>query len=176
MEGELGLSVAESGEVQGPGKLPAVPTFVSFLLVGAAAFVVTEVALFLAYDTSLLWFLPAKDEEAGIWFLEHPDIRLLIASVISVEAAIAFKFFAYEHWTFRERQRRGPMALRFLQLNGASALGALVTVATVNLLTPLLGLSPYISTPAGVLVSFMLNWVFSAHWIWPKHDHQTQGA
>jgi putative flippase GtrA len=94
----------------------------------------------------------------------------LIASVLSVEAAIAYKFFAYERWTFRDRPRRGPLAWRFVQLNTASGLGAVVTIGTVNVLTPVLGLSPYVSTVAGVLAAFMLNWVFSSHFIWRKHD------
>ncbi len=150
-------------------------TFFSFLVVGLLAFVVNEVALFLVYDTPLFWFLPDKEVEAGIAGVEHPDIRLFVASVLSVEAAIAFKFFAYEHWTFADRPRRGNIFWRFIQLNGASILGTIVTVATVNLLTPLLGISPYISTPIGVLAAFMLNWFFSNHLIWRAHK-QAPGA
>ena len=150
-------------------------TFLSFLVVGGMAFIVTEVMLFLAYDSPLLWFLPEKDTEFGITGVEHPDIRLLIASALAVEIAIVFKFFAYENWTFRDRQRPASLPVRFLQLNAASLLGAAVTVAVVNVLTPVLGLSPYVSTPAGVLVAFMLNWVASSNVIWPEHD-QTGSA
>lgn len=145
-------------------------TFASFLVVGGMAFIVTEVMLYLAYDSPLLWFLPEKDTEFGVGGIEHPDIRLLIASALAVEIAIAFKFLAYENWTFRDRQRPASLPVRFLQLNAASMLGAAVTVAVVNVLTPVLGLSPYISTPAGVLVAFMLNWVASSHVIWPEHE------
>lgn len=145
-------------------------TFLSFLIVGGLAFIVTEVMLFLAYDSPLLWFLPEKDTEFGLGGIEHPDIRLLIASALAVEIAIAFKFLAYENWTFRDRQRPASLPVRFIQLNAASLVGAAVTVAVVNVLTPALGLSPYISTPAGVLTAFMLNWVASSHLIWPKHE------
>ena len=145
-------------------------TFLSFLVVGGMAFIVTEVMLYLAYDSPLLWFLPDQDTKFGIGGIEHPDIRLLIASALAVEIAIVFKFIAYEYWTFRDRQRPATLPVRFLQLNGASLLGAAITVAVVNVLTPVLGLSPYVSTPAGVLVAFMLNWVASSHVIWPEHE------
>jgi putative flippase GtrA len=154
----------------GPRFLGVPRTFVSFLAVGGMAFIVTEVMLFIAYDSPLLWFLPEKDTEFGIGGIEHPDVRLLIASALAVEIAIAFKFFAYEYWTFRDRQRPATLPVRFFQLNAASLLGAGVTVAVVNVLTPVLGLSPYVSTPAGVLVAFMLNWVASSHVIWPEHQ------
>jgi putative flippase GtrA len=144
-------------------------TFLSFLAVGGMAFVVTEAMLFLAYDAPLFWFLPEKDTQFGIGPIEHPDVRLLIASVVAVETAIAFKFFAYEHWTFRDRPRHASMPVRFVQLNVASLLGTAVTLAVVNVLTPALGISPYISTPIGVLVAFMLNWVASSHLIWREH-------
>jgi len=137
------------------------------------AFIVMEVMLFLAYDAPLLWFLPEKDTEFGVRPIEHPDIRLLIASALAVEIAIAFKFLAYENWTFRHRKRPASLPVRFLQLNASSLLGAAVTVAVVNVLTPVLGLSPYVSTPAGVLAAFMLNWVASSHVIWPEHEPES---
>jgi putative flippase GtrA len=149
-------------------------TFASFLIVGGMAFIVTEIMLFLIYDTPVLWFLPEKDTEFGISGLDHPDIRLLIASVLAVEIAIVFKFLAYEHWTFRERQKPASLPVRFIQLNVASLLGAVVTVAVVNVLTPVIGISPYISTPIGVLTAFMLNWVASSHVIWPEHESEKQ--
>ena len=143
------------------------------------AFVVTEVALYLIYGhppasflpdlSGLFWFLPDKDTHFGIEPFEHPDIRLLIASALAVETAIAFKFLAYERWTFRDRPRHARLPVRFLQLNVASMLGTGVTLAVVNVLTPLLDISPYITTPIGVLAAFMLNWVASSHLIWREH-------
>ena len=144
-------------------------TFASFLIVGATAFFVNLIALFLLYDTSAFWFLPDKEADWGLAGVEHPDIRLLIASVVAVEVAIAWKFVLYEHWTFSDRPRRGNIVWRFVQLNIASALATFVTLATVNVLTPLLGIVPYITTAIGVLVAFMLNWVFSNHFIWRAH-------
>jgi putative flippase GtrA len=174
------LSVAQTKEAPPAAKETrdsGVPlTFLRFLVVGAIAFFVTEAALFVAYDTPLLWFLPGHDTEWGLLGLEHPDIRLLLATMIAVETAIIFKYFAYETWAFRDRARpAGPIG-RFLQLNVASALGAGVTVLTVNILTPLLGVLPYIATVAGVLAAFMVNWLASAHIIWPEHKRAPEGG
>jgi putative flippase GtrA len=143
-------------------------TFFSFLVVGASAFVVNLVALYLAYDANLLWFLPDKDVEWNIAGVK-PEARLFIASVIAVEVAIAWKFVLYEHWTFSDRPRRGNILWRFFQLNVASFVATVVTIATINILTPLLGIVPYISTAIGVLFAFMINWVFSNHLIWREH-------
>jgi putative flippase GtrA len=142
--------------------------FASFLIVGASAFLVTELSLFVLYGddgNGLLSFLPGKTDLLGV----EPDVHLLIASTIAVEIAIAWKFVLYEKWTFADRPRRGNILWRFLQLNVASALATVVTIATINILTPLLGISPYLSTPIGVLVAFMINWLFSNHFIWREH-------
>jgi putative flippase GtrA len=177
------MSLADATQAESQAaQAPAVPerrlfglpfTFASFLVVGASAFVVNEVALFLAYDSGILWFMPDKDAEWNIAGLK-PEARLFIASVIAVEVAIAWKFFLYEHWTFADRPRRGNIVWRFLQLNATSFVATVVTVATVNILTPLLGISPYVSTPIGVLAAFTLNWVFSNHFIW--REHPTEAA
>jgi putative flippase GtrA len=143
--------------------------FASFLIVGATAFVVTEATLFVLYGddgNGLLSFLPM---ERDVLFVK-PDIHLLVASIVAVEVAIAWKFFLYERWTFADRPRRGNILWRFLQLNAASFLATLVTIATINILTPLLGISPYVSTSIGVVVAFMINWVFSNHFIWRRHE------
>jgi putative flippase GtrA len=172
------MSLADTTDTASPSAEPVATTdrrlfglpfaFASFLVVGATAFVVNEVALFLVYDTGLLWFLPDKDVEWNIAGVK-PEARLFIASVIAVEIAIAWKFLLYENWTFADRPRRGNIVWRFLQLNLASALATVITIATINLLTPLLGISPYVSTPIGVLLAFMVNWVFSNHFIWRAH-------
>jgi putative flippase GtrA len=146
--------------------------FASFLVVGASAFVVTEATLFLLYGddgNGLLSFLPMETDLLVV----NPDLHLLIASAVAVEVAIAWKFVLYEHWTFADRPRRGNILWRFLQLNAASFLATVVTIATINILTPLLGISPYLSTPIGVLFAFMINWLFSNHFIWREHEHSS---
>jgi putative flippase GtrA len=145
------------------------PTFISFLVVGATAFIVTEGALFVFYGedgNGIFSFLPKETDLR----LVKPDLHLLIATSLAVEIAIAWKFLLYERWTFSDRPRRGRLPWRFLQLNAASLVGTVVTIATVNILTPLFDISPYLTTPIGVLAAFMLNWLFSNHYIWRKHS------
>ena len=143
------------------------PAFVKFLAVGAAAYAVNQVALLLLYDGGALPLLPAKDSRLDFALFTHPDSRLLLASVLAVEVTIVFKFFALEHWTFRDRERRGWMPLRFLRFNAACALPPAITVGTVNTLTPIFGISPYISNTIGTLLGFAVNYAISAYIIWP---------
>jgi putative flippase GtrA len=172
------MSLADATETESPNaaaspaerRILGIPfTFFSFLVVGASAFVVTEAGLFVLYGVDgngLFSFLPREADLVVI----NPDLHLLIASIIAVEVAIAWKFVLYEHWTFADRPRRGNIIWRFLQLNAASFLATVVTIATINLLTPLLGISPYLTTPIGVLFAFMINWLFSNHFIWREHE------
>ncbi len=142
--------------------------FARFVAVGAAAFVVNQAALFLFYDSPVSLFLPGKDAELNLWFFTHPDSRLLVASLLAVELSIAFKFASNEWWTFWHRQRRGWMLTRFVQFNASCIASSLVTVATVNVMTPLLDISPYVSNAIGVLGGFAFNWMTSVM-IWPGH-------
>ncbi|HUF54557.1 MAG TPA: GtrA family protein [Dehalococcoidia bacterium] len=146
-------------------RLPFSPEFVKFLVVGGIAFWINVAGLSLFYD--ILPVLPAKDTDADFGFFTHPDIRLLIASIIAVEFAVIFKFFALERWTFRNRPRRGWMPYRFLKFNLSAILSPAIVVVTVNVLTPVFGISPYISTAIGTIIGFMANYLFSAYIIWP---------
>lgn len=160
---------AHSGSLPPIDRLAALlrvsPAFLRFVLVGGVAFVINQAALFLLYD--VLPVLPAHDREFNFGLFTHPDIRLLLASVLAVELAIVFKFYALENWTFRDRARRGWGPYRFLQFNASCVLSPAIVVATVNVLTPVFGISPYISATAGTLAGFLANWAFSAYIIWP---------
>ena len=146
-------------------RLPISPEFLKFLLVGGIAFVINQAALLLLYD--VLPILPARDSDFDFGLFTHPDIRLLLASALAVEVAIVFKFYALEHWTFRSRPRRGWGPVRFLQFNVTSIVGPIIIVSTVNVLTPVFGISPYVSLSIGTLAGFLANWAFSAYLIWP---------
>ena len=148
--------------------------FIKFLFVGGIAFFVNEIALLLLYD--VLPILPTKDRDFDFWLFTHPDIRLLLASAFAVECAVVFKFFALEHWTFRDRPRRGWRVYRFLQFNGSAILSPVIVIGTVNVLTPVFGISPYISTMVGTIAGFMVNWLFSAYLIWPHERTGETGA
>ena len=155
-------------------RLPVSPEFLRFLLVGGIVFVINQAALLLLYD--VLPVLPARDSDFDFGLFTHPDIRLLLASALAVEVAIIVKFFALENWTFRDRPRRGWVPFRFLRFNATSIVGPIIVVATVNVLTPVFGISPYISLSIGVLAGFLANWAFSAYLIWPLARSETSAA
>jgi len=152
------------------GRFGLSPEFVKFLLVGAAAAVVNYVALYLLYDAPLFGFLPGKDAEVDLAFVTHPNARLLIASPISVEVAILFKFVWSEGWIFRRRRAEGALWARMVHFNVSAAASAVLTVSVANVLTPVFGITPYISTAIGVLCGFMLNWLWSAKLVWPERS------
>ena len=149
-------------------RLPLPATFVKFLIVGGIAYLINQFMLFLLYDSPVFWFLPAKDTEVSLGLFSHPDIRLLISSVLAVEVAIVFQFNSHERWTFKDRERKGWGPFRFLKFNVTSAASPIIVVVTVNTLTPLFGISPYISNTIGIGVGFMWNWMWNTLVIWPQ--------
>ena len=105
----------------------------------------------------------------------EPDISLLIASIIAVELSIVFKFYALQSWAFPDRARKGHYIARFVKFNGSCLVAQVITVAAINIITPVFNVSPYISNTFGTLAAFMVNWGFSAYIIWPHH-HRPSGA
>ena len=147
-------------------------TLVKFMIVGGIAYLINQSVLFLLYDTSLFWFMPAKDTAAGFLLFTHPDIRLLLASILAVEVAIIFQFNSHERWTFRDRVRQGRGLFRFLKFNLTSVGSPIIIVVTVNTLTPMFGISPYISNTIGVLGGVTLNWTMNTLVIWPRQQRR----
>ena len=147
-------------------------TLFKFLIVGGIAYLINQFALFLLYDTSLFWFLPAKDTAAGFLLFTHPDVRLLLASILAVEVAIVFQFNAHERWTFRDRGRQGWGLFRFLKFNLTSSGSPIIIVVTVNTLTPMFGISPYISNTIGILFGVTWNWTMNNLVIWPQRQER----
>ena len=151
-------------------RLSLPPTLVKFLIVGGIAYLINQFALFLLYDSPIFWFLPAQDTEANLWLFTHPDVRLLISSVLAVEAAIIFQFSSHERWTFRDRPREGWGLLRFLKFNLTSAGSPIIAVVTINTLTPLFGISPYLSNTIGIAAGIAWNWTWNTLVIWPQQQ------
>jgi putative flippase GtrA len=143
-------------------------TLIKFVMVGGFAFIVYQVFLFLLYDSPLFWFLPEKDTDADLVFFNHPDIRLLISSIVAVELAIVFQFNSHERWTFRRRPRDSWVLPRFIKFNVSSIVSPIIIVITTNVLTLTLDLSPYISGFVGVLIGFVWNWTMTSLVIWPQ--------
>ncbi len=146
-------------------RLPVSQALARFLVVGVFAYVVNQAVLFLLYD--VLPVIPGKHSDVDFGLVTHPDARLLIASIIAVEAAIMFKFWAHEGWTFRHRPQAGSVPSRFVGFNASCLMGAIAIVLVVNIVTPVLDLSPYISNSIGAVAGVVANWVFSAYLIWP---------
>lgn len=164
---DQGLLKAATATVR---RLPLGTTFVKFLIVGSIGYLVNQFALFLLYDSPLFWFLPAKDTGLNFGLFTHPDIRLLISSVLAVETAIVVQFNSHERWTFRDRHHKGWVLLRFLRFNLTSAVSPIIVVVTVNTLTPLFGLSPYISNTIGIAAGVTWNWTWNTLVIWPRQE------
>lgn len=141
--------------------------FLKFVFVGAIAFAVNQAALYVFYDSPLASVLPSKGAEIDLGLIS-PAARLLIASALAVEVAIVFKFVWSEGWIFRDRRSEGGVGRRFIHFNVSCAASAALTIAVTNVLTPVFGVSPYISTAVGVLCGFMLNWIWAARLVWPE--------
>jgi len=149
-------------------------TFIKFLVVGGFGFIINQTMLFLLYDSPLFWFLPGKDTHVDFGLFTHPDIRLLISSILAVEVAIVFQFNSHERWTFRHRPRHGWIVFRFIKFNASAALSPIIVVVTINTLTPIFNISPYISNAIGVLLGFTWNWVLNTLVIWPHQRHSAR--
>lgn len=145
-------------------------TLVKFLIVGGVAFLINQLWLYLLYDSPIFVFLPDKDTRVDLWLFPHPDIRLLIASVMAVEAAILFQFNAHERWTFRKRAQSGWIGYRFVKFNLSSIVSPIISVVTTNVLTVEFQVSPYIANAIGVLIGFAWNWTLNALVIWPRQE------
>ncbi len=143
-------------------------TFVRFSIVGAVGYLVNQFFLFLLYDSPAFPFLPEKDTDARIVFFTHPDVRLLIATVVAVEVAILSNFLWHNVWTFSDRSRRLPMLLRWLAFNITSIGSPIISVTTVNILTPNFGINAYIANSIGVALGMTWNWMWNTRVIWRK--------
>jgi dolichol-phosphate mannosyltransferase len=148
--------------------LPQASILVRFLVVGGIGYLINQFSLYLLYDSPVFWFLPSRNTDVDLGLFTHPDIRLLISSILAVETAIVFQFLAHERWTFRDRQHKGWGPLRFLRFNLSSAVSPIIVVVTVNTLTPVFGISPYISNTIGILAGFTWNWTVNTLLIWPQ--------
>jgi len=180
MQPELATTQADQGLMAAASalahRLRLPTTLVKFLIVGGIGFCVNQSFLFLFYDSPVFWFFPAKDTNAD---LLHPDLRLLISSILAVEIAIISQFSLHEAWTFRKRERRGLALTRFLKFNLSSIVSPIIIVLTINILTPIVRnasgedspldvLAPYISNGIGVLLGLTWNWTLNTLVIWPR--------
>lgn len=140
-------------------------TFLKFLVVGTIGYFVNQFFLFLFYDTPAAWFLPETDTQAKVLFVTVGDVRLLIASIVAVEISIISNFLFHDHWTFRDRLKK-PLPIRFGQFNLTSFGSPVISVATINILTPNFGIHYLISNSIGIALGMSWNWLWNAQFIW----------
>ena len=144
-------------------------TLLKFLVVGAIGFFVNQFFLFLLYDTPVLWFLPKAETQADVLFVTVGDVRLLIASIVAVEISIVSNFFFHDRWTFRDRQKK-PLPIRFAQFNLTSLGSPVISVATINVLTPNFGIHYFISNSIGIALGMSWNWLWNTRLVWRSRD------
>lgn len=139
---------------------------VKFLIVGTFGFTLNTILLYLFYDTPLLFFLSPKETAWGFLGFSHPDLRLFASTVFAVEASIVSNFLWHENWTFGKRQKAGKFLTRYWQFNIAAFGSPIITVATVNILTPYFGVYYLISNAIGVLLGLTWNYILNTRIIW----------
>jgi putative flippase GtrA len=162
-------------------------TLIKFLMVGGMGFVIYQFLLFVFYTLPTLPFLPDKETKIDPLPFGLPELglRLLIVSIVALEAAIVFQFSSHERWTFRNRNRAGWVLIRFLKFNLNSSFAIIAILVMTNLLSAVLGVmnvglgpatidvSPYIASFVGVLIGFVWNWTMNSLVIWPKERAAT---
>lgn len=164
------LVIWETVAARRPGYL----TFLKFVVVGAAGYLIYQASVFLMYDSPLLWVLPAKDTDVSLGGLHHSDVRLLITTLVAAELSIIGVFLGHNHWTFRNRDvTYGPIWLRFLRFN-LKALVSTIGIMTlvVNVLILRFDFYHFTAVPLGALAAFVWNWLWDVQYIWRRNKTQ----
>ena len=136
-----------------------------FLIVGGVSYIVHALSLFVLYE----FIFSGVGGSLDTWFGEV-TLRLFLASAVAVEIAIIARFLMNDGWTFRARRTRSSLLRRFVQSNVTSLASPLISVACVNLLTPLLGVHYQVANAIGVLLGLAWNWTWSSRVVWRRHD------
>jgi putative flippase GtrA len=132
-----------------------------FLIVGGASYVVHAISLYVLYEFVFAGVGGSLDTPFG-----EPTLRLFLASAVAVEIAIIARFLMNDSWTFRARRTDSSLFRRFVQSNVTSLASPLISIAAVNILTPLLGIHYQIANAIGVLLGLAWNWTWSSRVVW----------
>ena len=144
-------------------------TLVRFLVVGGVSYVVNQALLIALYDGA---FASLPRNGGGLAAL---DLPLLLASMIALEVSIILRFALNDRWTFRDRRAK-PLGARFYQSNFTSVGGPLMSLATVNVLTPHFGVNYLISNSLGILLGLAWNWFWSTRLVWAADRGPARGG
>lgn len=93
------------------------------------------------------------------------SIHYVTATLLAVEAAIVVNFAWHEHWTWRDREKRGVMA-RFLRFNALTAVTSLLgSVVVTTFLVETASMDPIVSNAISVIALGALNFVGSDRFV-----------
>jgi putative flippase GtrA len=144
-------------------------TLLRFLVVGGVSYVVNQALLIVLYVGA---FASLPRDGGGLAAL---DLPLLLASMIALEMSIILRFALNDRWTFRDRRTK-PLGARFYQSNFTSFGGPLISLATVNVLTPHFGVNYLISNSLGILLGLAWNWFWSTRLVWTTDRVPARGG
>jgi len=136
------------------------PELTKFLVVGGISYLVNQAALVVTYEQILAGVTRSLHTSLGT-----VDLALLCASIVAVEIAIIARFLLNDGWTFRHRREK-PFVRRFVESNFGSFGSPLISLATLNLLTPVFGINYLVSNSIGVLLGLAWNWGWSTRVVW----------
>ncbi len=136
------------------------PEMAKFLAVGGISYVVNQAALFVAYEQ--IFASVSRHLETSLGTM---NLALLCASVVAVEIAIIARFLLNDGWTFRHRRDK-PFVHRFVQSNFGSFGSPMISLLTLNLLTPVFGINYLLSNSIGIALGLAWNWGWSTRVVW----------
>ena len=149
-------------------------TLIKFLMVGSISYLINAFLLgilnrgdlfFIPFlNKPFLSFIPAVEQAPR--FLPITFDRLLVASIISIQASIIFNFIFHENWTFKYRSRAGSKIRRFLKFNLSSFGSPLIQLASILIFARIFAFHEQIGLAVGVAIGLFFNYIVNLLWIW----------
>src|SRR3989344_1625653 len=149
-------------------------TLIKFLMVGSISYLINAFLLgilnrgdlfFIPFlNKPFLSFIPAVEQAPR--FLPITFDRLLVASIISIQASIIFNFIFHENWTFKYRSRAGSQIRRFLKFNLSSFGSPLIQLASILIFARIFAFHEQIGLAVGVAIGLFFNYIVNLLWIW----------
>ena len=149
-------------------------TLIKFLMVGSASYLINASLLGIlnrgdlffipVLNQPLLSMVPTEELAPRLLFISLD--RLLISSIISIQASIIFNFVFHENWTFKYRSREGSKIKRFLKFNLTSFGSPLIQLASILFFARVFTLHEQIGLAIGVVIGLFFNYAVNLLWIW----------
>ena len=149
-------------------------TLIKFLMVGSASYLINASLLGIlnrgdlffipVLNKPLLSIIPTEELAPHLLFINLD--RLLISSIISIQASIIFNFIFHENWTFKYRSREGSKIRRFLKFNLTSFGSPLIQLASILFFARVFTLHEQIGLAIGVVIGLFFNYAVNLLWIW----------